>query len=1168
MGDAILAFFGAPIAHEDDAERAVHAALAITEGARQYAKQLEAERDIKGFGVRAGIHTGLVVVGEVGSDLRVEYTAMGDAVNLAARLEQHAPPGGVLISHDTYRHVRGLFDVVPQPPLVVKGKTEPVQTYLVQRAKPRPFRKPIRGVEGIETRMVGREAELKHLQDAFHTTREDIELQVVTVTGDAGVGKSRLLHEFDIWAEALPDQYCYFKGRAYPEMQDTPYSLIRNLITFRFQIQDSDTPRVVREKLEGGAGVVLGDDANSRIAAHYLGHLVGLEFGDSEHLAGILDDAQAFRDQALACLVDYFARMASQRTVLILLEDLHWADDSSLDALNHLMLALADQPLMIACVARPTLLERRPHWGEGQPFHSDLMLRPLSKWDSRRLVVEILQKVPEVPQALRDLIVAGAEGNPFFIEELVKMLIEDGIIVKGEEQWRLEPARMAEIRVPQTLNGVLQARLDRLPVEERTVLQQASVVGRLFWDRAVARIHESTGEGVEPDQLAESLSELRNREMVYRRETSAFVDAQEYIFRHALLREVTYGSVLKRLRRTYHGLVADWLLEQAGERVEELTALIADHLALAGRTAEAVDYLQQAGDRARNRYAHQEAIRAYERTLALLKEGQEYERAARTLMKLGLTYHLALDFQRTRQAYEEGFALWQRAGEVQEGDPPPPAPHALRVGLGLPRTLDPTMPSDTFSVAVIDQLFSGLAERTPALNILPDVAQSWEVSEGGRRYVFHLRADVRWSDGKPLTAEDFEYTWKRALDPASKSPVSSLMDDVKDARAFHQGIRSDPDQVGVRALDDFTLVVELEGPTGYFPHLLALCRSFPVPRHVVEEHGEAWTAMENIVTSGPFKVETWQQGQSAVLVRNDAYHGRSTGNVHRVEMSLLADPSARLALYEADELDLFHLCDLPAAELDRARHRWAGEYVSVPTLSTHYMGFHTSRPPFDDPRVRRAFVLATDRVTMVDTVWSGIAFPATGGFVPPGMLGHSAGIALPYDPDQARRLLAEAGYPGGRGFPAVTLPTDHRRERHGEYLQAQWRENLGIEITRELMDWDTFLDRLCNEPPQLFCLGETADYPDPDDFLRVRASVFTGWQNPEYGGLVQEARRVTHHDERMKTYQAADRILIEEASIMPFAYGQCHLLLKPWVRRCPTSATKFWFWKDVIIDPH
>ena len=260
MGDAVLAFFGAPIAHEDDPERAIRAALEITAGAKRYAQKLERESGLKGFDVRVGIHTGLVVVGEVGSDLRVEYTAMGDAINLAARMEQNSPPGGILITHDTYRHVRGVFDVQAQPPLQVKGRSGPVQTYLVQKAKPRSSRVLTRGVEGIETRMVGREAELKRLQDGFLATMEDHELQIVTVLGDAGVGKSRLLHEFNAWAELLPQQFYYFKGRASSEMQNLPYGLLRDVVASRFQIQDSDTAAGLREKLEQGVGLALDDD--------------------------------------------------------------------------------------------------------------------------------------------------------------------------------------------------------------------------------------------------------------------------------------------------------------------------------------------------------------------------------------------------------------------------------------------------------------------------------------------------------------------------------------------------------------------------------------------------------------------------------------------------------------------------------------------------------------------------------------------------------------------------------------------------------------------------------------------------------------------------------------------------------------------------------------------
>ncbi len=1168
MGDAILAFFGAPIAHEDDAERAMRAALEIVEGAQVYAERLEREQGIAGFTVRVGIHTGLVVVGEVGSDLRVEYTAMGDAINLAARMEQHAPPGGVLISHDTYRHVRGVFDVVPQPPLAVKGKTEPVQTYLVVGVKPRAFRKPMRGVEGIETRMVGREAELKHLQDAFHTAREDGELQVVTVTGDAGVGKSRLLHEFDNWAELRPDRFYYFRGRAFAGMQGTPYGLIRDLLTFRFQIQDSDAPAVVREKLEAGARAALGEGEASQAAAHSLGHLAGLEFGDSEHLAEMLDDAQGLRDQALGHMVDYFKRMAAELPVLILFEDLHWADDSSLDALTHLSLALERQPVMVACAARPTLFERRPHWGEGQAFHSRLALQPLSKWDSRRLVAEILQKLDQVPQALRDLIVAGAEGNPFFIEELVKMLVQDGVIVRGEERWRLEPARLAEIRVPQTLTGVLQARLDRLPPEERTVLQQASVVGRLFWDRAVARIHESTREGAGPGRVAESLSELRNQEMVYQRETSTFVDAQEYIFRHALLREVTYGSVLKRVRRTYHGLVADWLLEQGGDRVGEIPGLIADHLALAGRTAEAVDYLLQAGDRARRLYAHQEAIRAYERALALLKELQDDDQAARTAMKLGLTYHAKPDFQRAREAYDQGFVLWQQAAKRQPARRLP-APQVLCSWQSEPATLNPSEVSDWPSGVVLEQLFSSLIRFGPDMEVLPEAATTWEVLEGGHTYVFHLRQDARWSDGTPVTARDFEYAWKRFLHPARPPSPARYYYNIRGARAYHEGLVSDPDSVGVRSLDQFTLLADLETPDHNFLHLTL--PAMPLPQHLVQVHGDAWTEPGRMVSNGPFQLVSWQRGQSMTLARNPHYCGRFEGNLERVELSF-APPEAAMDAYKAGRLDILDLKPIPAADRDRLRHLHPGDHLSVPDLGTFHLRFDLSRPPFQDRRVRRAFALATDRHRLADLVLGGYVFPATGGLVPPAVAGHSPGIALPYDPPTARKLLDEAGYPGGRGFPSVELLAHQGRKAVREDLQFQWLDDLGVQVAGGAIAWASFLDRQNQEPSHIAVWGTSAIYPDPASFVgptqRDRHHPSYAWQHAAYDGLAEAFTQATAQAERLRLVQQMDQIVIEEAWMVPLWYGRRHLLVKPWVVRLPTSPIMGCFWKDVILEPH
>ncbi|MFN2244955.1 MAG: ABC transporter substrate-binding protein, partial [Anaerolineae bacterium] len=743
------------------------------------------------------------------------------------------------------------------------------------------------------------------------------------------VGKSRLLYEFEKWIELLPEQVWRFEGRATPETEARPYGLIQRMFAHRFEILGSDSATEMRAKFRAGMASSLNPDQ-----ADLVGQLIGLDFSASPAVQARLG-SESLVGLATAHLTEYLRVTASEPTV-ILLEDIHCADDSSLDLLDCLVTGAHDARLLVVCLARPQLFERRPSWGEGQQTHTQINLKPLSRRASRALVEEILRKAGDIPHELRDLVVEGAEGNPFYVEELIKMLIEDGVIVVGEDFWRVELERLATVHVPPTLTGVLQARLDSLPAEEKMLLQRAAVVGRLFWDTAVAQLKAKEGSGLDNEQVTALLEAVRNRDLVFRRERSAFAGAEEYIFQHTLLRDVTYETVLLNLRRVYHGQVARWLETAAGKRIGEYLGLIAGHYELAGEGEKAAEYLLRAGDQARLAYACQEARGYYHRALPLLEAQSQLDQAARTLMKLGLTYELSFDFQGARQTYEQGFAMWQRAGDERWEDLLP-APHPLRLNTTSPTALDPTMAEDARSAAKISELFSGLVEQRLDLEVVPDVAQSWEVLEGGKRYIFHLREDVLWTDGKPVTAGDFEYAWKRVLDPGHGMPLASLLDDIKGARAFREGQVSGPDSVGVKALDEFTLVVDLEGPTGYFLQLLANTITFPVPRHMVELHGEAWSDPEHIVTCGPFRLEAWQPETQMILARNPDYPGRFRGNLECVELLLTElEPAASLEMYKGDQLDVV---DVTAFEVDPMRQMHAGEYRRFPQLVTAYLQF-------------------------------------------------------------------------------------------------------------------------------------------------------------------------------------------------------------------------------------
>jgi oligopeptide transport system substrate-binding protein len=524
-----------------------------------------------------------------------------------------------------------------------------------------------------------------------------------------------------------------------------------------------------------------------------------------------------------------------------------------------------------------------------------------------------------------------------------------------------------------------------------------------------------------------------------------------------------------------------------------------------------------------------------------------------------------------------GFPFWSGIVIEPHGEsasqPKPRILQTLSLSCGEPPTLDPSMAGDSVSIDVISQLFGGLVTLGPELDVLPDMARGWEVSADGRTYVFRLRDDARWSDGRLVTAGDFEYAWKRVLHPAVGSPTASLLYDVKGARAFNRGEEPDAEKLGVRAADDRTLVVELEEPTGYFLHLLTCPATYALPRHVAEKCADAWTEVGNIVTSGPFRLESWERGRSMTFARNPQYHGSFGGNVGQVCLvfASLQEWQSKLSLYDAGGLDVLNTSGFDPSVGADVQRRYAGSTVlRTARLGTFFLVFDVTRPPFDDPRVRRAFVMGTDKEALAGEGWMSGLRPAAGGLTPPRMPGHCEGITLPFDPARARALLAEAGYPEGRSFPVIDCLAMimFRGQDIASNLQNQWRQNLGLEIPWKTMEWGEYVEAIRRQPPHIFYIGWSADYPDPDTFLRGGLHIQSAWRNEAYEELVEKARRVRDQGQRMGLYRQAEGILAEEAPILIAGYKESVVLTQPWVKEFPSSAIAEYIWKDVVIEPH
>ncbi len=492
-----------------------------------------------------------------------------------------------------------------------------------------------------------------------------------------------------------------------------------------------------------------------------------------------------------------------------------------------------------------------------------------------------------------------------------------------------------------------------------------------------------------------------------------------------------------------------------------------------------------------------------------------------------------------------------------------PREQVVRLPTTEPPTLDPGLATDGTSIEVISQLFEGLVTFDDQGNVYGVHAERWSVSEDGRTYTFLLRDGLRWSDGRPLTAHDYEYAWKRNIAPATASDYANVLYPIRNAQRIHTQ-QADPETLGVRAVDDRTLVVQLEQPAAYFLRLVATWTFYPLPRWAIERHGDRWTEAGNIVTNGPFKLEAWRHNQELVLVRNDDYWGPKPTLVRAI-YKIFPDGAEEqmVAAYEAGELDLATTTyPLPPAQAERFRNdpKLRNELHRFNASGTRFIVVNHRRPALSDVRVRMALGMSIERERLLRDVLRRAGKPATS-LQPEGIAGRKPELWPKEDVQRARELLAEAGYPDGRGFPELTFTynTADVWRALGQYLQQRWKETLGITLRLDNMEWKTFLkwkfEPGWTERGDLYRGGWLSDYEDPNNWYNVLwdsaedpTQFNGGWVNPEYDALVRRARGELDPKVREALYEQAEAILAREYIHIPLYYEQYEVPVKPYVQ--------------------
>ncbi len=1099
-GTRALAVFGAPIAREDDTYRAIRAALAVGE-------------------TLGPTGEGRCVVSTLPVTLPFE-TGFGMEEGPLQTMLSDPGPHSVLVDDHTRRLMIDAFDWEES---ASSGSGVMWRPTAVRRTADK-----ARLGRRLRAPLVGRESEMAQAGHMLESLERGIG-GVLVLSGDAGVGKTRIISELRRSPSGIG--FTWLLGHCDPYGEATPYWPFRDLIRswLGLGIDEKDLPsrRTLHNRLEE----LLDEPAEPMYA--YLTRLLGLSLTpDQQTRLSLAPEAIQFR--TFEVVAELLTAISERSPTAMVIEDAHWADPTSVELLGNLTSLAESHRILYVVSSRPSpghvswriaeaARHRVPH------LITEITLGALGDSDQRAMLSSLLGTA-DLPEETTGRLLDLSEGNPFYLEELIGSLIDEGALTPSGSGWVFD--RDAALTVPETVEKVVQSRIDRLDPSTHMVLTSASVLGRSFGLPLLQGIADERG-GVLP-----AVQDLLRSDLLV--EARRWPQA-EYLFKHALTREAAYRTLPEGRRRALHRHAAEWLERQFEGNDEEVVELLARHWTAAGVDDRAAPALLRAGDLARGRHALEEAIEHYRQLLPLLEGSGDTPTTTLVLFKLGLAYHTALRFAEANATYQRAFELWSPAPSQEATET------LLFAGPAFFDVPDPVRSYALQDIQLQMALFDRLVERWPDDTIVPSLAERWEISDDGLIYRFTLRDGLKWSDGAPLTAHDVEFGLKRNLDPDSPG-VSVAMLYVLEGAADHAlGRSSDPDLIGVRALDDRVVQFSLNAPAPYFLGMLNRPDCGPQPRHVIEAEPERWCDLDVEVVSGAFR-RTEHKANRVVLDRRPDYVGHRLGNVETVVWH-----TAPVNEVMEGFLDERHDLAWISGPWDGA----GSEQIPTdlvnrePTAGLIYFVLNHGRKNMADPRLRLALAQSLDRAALCEGLGEHL-IPATGGVVPPALAGHTPDVAPVFDVDLARSLVGQARPDAPIRMAAFDIP-------HIVYTTlveraaGQWRRHLGIEVETTTLGPSSQRLREVWEDVDIAPTWWYPGYTDPEYFLRLllhtEGADNTGrFSSEAFDDLVERARMERDERTRLGLFHQADRLAVAElAAVIPLVYTRNTSLRRPLV---------------------